>query len=274
MTFNPTKERTILLGFLGFALVAAMDAALGFEVSLLVLHVIPVLFVTWYATPAWGVFFAVLMAVESGLGAVFLMPAATEPLWRYLDLASDFVAMLLLVWMQSKLRHSYDQIKRQSKSDALTGCLNKAGFSEQLQAEIDRSRRYRHVFSLIYFDCDDFKSVNDSMGHHAGDMLLSEVGSLMKTYLREVDSVGRLGGDEFAALLPESDAEAAQIAVEAMKRALDEQMLEHGWQVSFSMGIATFDTPPESAAKALQTADTLMYEVKKSGKNAFRMQRF
>lgn len=274
MLFSMPKQRAILLGLLGVAVVFALDAAVGFEVNLLVLHIIPVLFVTWFATVRWGVFFAALITFISAIIAAYIAPPLPHPSYRYLDVGSDFLAMLLLVYMQWEVRKSYVQIMRQSRTDALTGCLNKVGFYEQLQAEIDRHERYRRPFSLVYFDCDNFKTVNDTLGHHVGDLLLAEIGRVVRDKLRAVDSVGRLGGDEFAALLIETEAAAAQRAAEHIKQALDAEMTARDWPVGFSIGIASFETPPANASDALQMADTLMYEVKKHGKNGMRMQRF
>lgn len=269
-----TEKRTILLGFLGVALVGALDVVVGSGINLLILHVLPVLFVTWFTTLGWGIFFAVLVTTVSALTFAYVAPVPANPIFHYLDLGSDFIATLLLVFMQSRLRASYEQVKHQSKSDALSGCLNKSGFSEQLQAEIDRHQRYGHAFSLVYFDCDNFKAMNDTYGHDVGDALLTEIGRVLRTELREVDAVGRLGGDEFAILLRENDAIAAQRAVNFMKRALDTAMRLHRWPVSFSIGIVSFGQAPADAAEALRLADVLMYEAKKNGKNSIRVQRF
>lgn len=274
MAISITKERAIFVGFIGTALVGAMDALVGFEVSLFVLHIIPVLFVTWFTSYRWGVFFTVLMTGFTGMTMTYLAPPVAHPLYRYLDLGSDFIATLLLIYMQSQLRNSYEFITRQARSDALTGCLNKRGFVEQLDAEIERSRRYRHAFSIVYLDCDNFKTVNDTLGHHVGDQLLAAIGRVAGAQLRAVDAVGRLGGDEFAVLLRETDDDAALRAAEYMKEALDAEMRQHTWPVGFSVGIASFGTPPENAAKALELADALMYEVKRCGKDGIRVQQY
>ncbi|HYD80289.1 MAG TPA: GGDEF domain-containing protein [Paucimonas sp.] len=272
--FVLTEERTLLLGFIGVTLVGALDWVVGFEISLLILHVVPILFVTWFASLRWGIFFSVLMTTISALAIANAAPGTANLHYRYLDLGSDFIATLVLVFMQSRLRASYERVRHQSKSDTLTGCLNKRGFSEQLQMEIDRYKRYGHPFALAYFDCDNFKAVNDTQGHHAGDTLLMEIGRVLQAELRTVDSAGRLGGDEFAVLLRETDADAAQRAIEFMKRTLDTAMRTHRWPVGFSIGVASFDKPPENAAKALALADALMYEVKRHGKGNVRIQRF
>ncbi|HZW22700.1 MAG TPA: GGDEF domain-containing protein [Noviherbaspirillum sp.] len=246
---------------------AVLDAAAGFEISLLIVHIIPVLIVTWFAGARWGYFFAALMATISALTIADAAPFLSNLAYRYLDLVSDFAAISVMVYVQAKLRESYDVVRRQSKTDALTGCLNKAGFREQLQTEIDRHRRYDHPFSLAYFDCDNFKQVNDTLGHHAGDLLLAEIGRVLRAELRNVDAVGRLGGDEFAVLLRETAADAAEHAASFMKRGLDTAMRQHDWPVGFSIGIVCFNESPQDADKALAAADAVMYEVKRQGKN-------
>lgn len=278
MRFAPTlhvaPDRAILAGFLGTGLVAVLDAAVGFEISLMIVHIIPVLVVTWFAGARWGYFFAALMAVISALTIADASPLLGNLAYRYLDLVSDFGATLVMVYVQGKLRESYDVVRRQSKTDALTGCLNKAGFREQLQAEIDRHRRYDHLFSLAYFDCDNFKQVNDTLGHHAGDLLLAEIGRVLRAELRNVDVVGRLGGDEFAVLLRETAADAAQQAAGSMKRGLDTAMRQHDWPVGFSIGIVCFKESPQDADKALAAADAVMYEVKQQGKNGILLRHY
>ncbi|HEY0848052.1 MAG TPA: GGDEF domain-containing protein [Noviherbaspirillum sp.] len=268
-----TRVRVILLGLLGVTLVGALDVAVGYQISMLILHAIPVLFVTWFASFRWGVFFVALMAVISAMVILFVAPPGVLSLYRFLDLGSDSIAMLLLVFMQSRLRSIYDHALHHSRTDALTGCWNKRGFGEELQNEIDRHKRYDHPFALIYFDCDNFKAVNDTHGHHVGDALLAEIGRVLRAELRAVDVVGRLGGDEFGVLLRESEPEAAARAVEFMKRALDTSMRANQWPVSFSIGIVSFARAPASAETALAAADALMYEVKKQGRNGIRMER-
>jgi diguanylate cyclase (GGDEF)-like protein len=269
-----TEERVLLLGFAGVLLVSVLDWIVGFEISLLILHLFPILLVTWFASLRRGIFFSVLTVVASALAIAHAPSGTTSLYYRYLDLCSDFAAMLVLVFMQSRLRTMYERMQHQSTSDNLTQCLNRLGFTEQLQTEIDRNRRYGHPFSLVYFDCDNFKVVNDTHGHQAGDAVLAEVGRLLRSELRAADAAGRLGGDEFAVLLPETDADSARRAVEFMKRTLDTAMRTHRWPVGFSIGIASFDNAPENAPQALSIADALMYEVKKHGKGGMRIQRF
>lgn len=261
------ERRVVSLGVLGVVLVAAVDAMLGYEVSLVALHLLPVLLVTWFASPRWGWFMLVLMTLTGVLVQFHIAPPAVRPVYRYLDLASDFVAIGILIIVQARLRDAYQKAMRQSRRDGLTGSLNRSGFHEQLQAEIGRQKRYGRSFSLLYLDVDDFKALNDTQGHQAGDALLVQLGRALRARLRRTDSAGRLGGDEFGVLLRETDLDAAQAIAAELKEELMRVARGHGWPVGFSIGVVCFSRPPEHADAALRLADALMYEAKKRGKN-------
>ncbi|MCL6417261.1 GGDEF domain-containing protein [Aestuariirhabdus sp. Z084] len=129
--------------------------------------------------------------------------------------------------------------------------------------ELVRSSRYEHILSLAYIDIDNFKLVNDSLGHPAGDQLLIEVASSLKKSLRATDTVARLGGDEFSCLLPETGQEEAKAAFSKASELLIRRMKGRNWSVTFSVGIVTFETMPEDIKEAMKVADELMYSVKK-----------
>lgn len=258
---------TIGFGVLGFVIVGVLDLLVGFEIDLLLLHLLPVLFVTWYAGARWGVLFAVLTVGLLAYPDIRRAVSGELRTVHVVDAASDMLALLMIVFLQTKLRQAYDRTHAMSRTDALTGCLNRAGFMEVLSEEIARKRRLGHPFSLTFFDCDNFKQVNDTFGHAAGDAVLVQAAATLRANLRAIDAVGRLGGDEFAALLPATNAEAAQRTLEHVKEALDAAMRHAGWQVSFSIGVAAFSRTPACAEEALQLSDGLMYEAKQGGKN-------
>lgn len=262
-----TKNAALAIGFLTFIVVALLDTAILPQISLLLLHLLPVLFVTWFAGPRWGMFFAVAMTALQAVTGTWLKIDIVNRYYRYLDLGSEFVATMLLVWMQTKLRNTYEQVTHMARHDALTGIVNRNGFYEVLQAEMDRKKRYNHPLTLIYFDCDNFKFVNDTYGHHVGDALLIEVAANLRSTLRRVDIPSRIGGDEFLVVLPETGADAAKKTVRHLKESLDKAMQSKCWPVTFSIGVATFVQPPDNIGQAIESADLLMYDVKKAGKN-------
>jgi diguanylate cyclase (GGDEF)-like protein/PAS domain S-box-containing protein len=164
-----------------------------------------------------------------------------------------------------------------SRSDPLTGMLNRRSFDESLQAQLAYSRRYKRGGALLIVDLDRFKQINDEFGHAAGDEALRVVSRVLAANLRETDVVGRdrgglvarLGGDEFALLLPETDAAGAEAVAERLVAALAaESVLVGGREVRLgvSVGAATFDgLSAQSAEELLAAADRAMYVVKAAG---------
>jgi diguanylate cyclase (GGDEF)-like protein len=154
-----------------------------------------------------------------------------------------------------------------ARIDSLTTVPNRRAFYEALDKERVKSARYRRPFTIAYLDLDNFKKVNDSLGHAVGDELLVQVASGLRSNLRASDCVGRLGGDEFAILLPETDATAAQLVLSKLRLRLLEEMKAHSWKVTFSIGAATFLDPPDSLDVIIRMADETMYAIKTHGKN-------
>lgn len=184
------------------------------------------------------------------------------------DVTAQAEAERALKQSEKKLKESLQNEKSLSRIDFLTQAANKRAFYEALEVESRRARRYRRPMTLVYLDVDNFKQVNDTLGHFAGDELLLTVAATMKACLRETDIVARLGGDEFAVLLPETGEQAAAIAISKFHPRLNEVVRQCGWPVSFSIGSVTFLAPLDSAEQMVQRADQLMYQVKHSGKNS------
>lgn len=271
--FSISRPVAVFVGFAAFIFLAVLDLALP-PINLLLLQLLAVLFVTWHAGIGWGIFLTFAMtAIQIGLR--LQNGGLSRSGFVYFDLASDFFAVMVLVGMQALLQTSYEQARKLANHDNLTKALNRTGFYQLLEREIERSRRYgKKPFALVYFDCDNFKQINDKQGHHVGDALLSTVASVALTNLRSVDSVSRLGGDEFAVLLPECDESAAGTAIAHFKTSLDQAMASHNWDVGFSIGVAVFANQIHGVAKTIELADGLMYEAKKSGKNCIVLRTF
>lgn len=168
-------------------------------------------------------------------------------------------ATLLLV-----LRHAFDVERKASRTDMLTGIYNSRGFQEAAELELARMRRYGSPISVVYLDVDNFKAINDTLGHKEGDNVLAVMGNVLQRTTREVDTVGRLGGDEFAVILPEAGLEQGSKFVDRLKRELQKSLLE---DVTFSAGLVTFATAPASVDTLLEPADAMMYAAKRNGRN-------
>ncbi len=168
---------------------------------------------------------------------------------------------------QEELRASLAREQDAAREDFLTRLRNRRAFSEAGEDEMRRSQRYPRPMALAYIDLDNFKGVNDGLGHEAGDALLQTVGAVMRETLRATDVCARLGGDEFAVLLPETDAAAARAVLEKLRGALLEAMTRHAWPVTFSIGAVVLPRPRGSFDDLVRDADKRMYEVKAGGKN-------
>ncbi|MGD9714567.1 MAG: GGDEF domain-containing protein, partial [Thermomicrobiales bacterium] len=159
---------------------------------------------------------------------------------------------------------------RQSRTDALTGLPNRRALDERLQAEIHRSASFNHPLSVGLIDIDDFKSINDQLGHQAGDAVLRQFSEALERELRSIDVVGRFGGEEFLMILPETASEGAWIAADRLLRSIREQSRIDGLPgraVTASIGLASFPVDGRSAKTLLAASDRALYAAKRAGKN-------
>jgi diguanylate cyclase (GGDEF)-like protein len=123
---------------------------------------------------------------------------------------------------------------------------------------------------MVYIDADNFKTINDTLGHAVGDLVLKTVVDTIQAQIRNSDFLARLGGDEFAILLTDIDQEQAKPIVLRIQSSLLEKMKTSEWEITFSIGVLTVLIMPESADKLISLTDALMYEVKSTGKNAIQ----
>ena len=186
------------------------------------------------------------------------------PFWNAGVRLGFFILVSFLLPALKEREHEKENARR----DDLTGAANRRLFFEVAQAELERFQRYQRPFTIVYFDIDDFKTVNDQWGHRIGDQLLCLVVNRARLALRKTDFLARLGGDEFVALLPETDAEAAHFVVSKLQEALLEEMHSNNWPVTFSTGVMTCLDAHLTTDELINKADALMYSVKKTSKNA------
>jgi diguanylate cyclase len=155
------------------------------------------------------------------------------------------------------------------REDALTGALNRRGLDEAVEREVARAQRYRSSLCFTVIDLDNFKKLNDRLGHQAGDGALRHLVAVVRSMLRPSDTIGRYGGEEFVLLLPETPVEDARVVVQRLQRELTRQFFMHNNEkvlITFSAGVAGM-RPGETGAQALERADEAMYEAKRKGRN-------
>ncbi len=171
-------------------------------------------------------------------------------------------------------RKTYEgQLRHLADHDPLTNLFNRRRFEEELQRQLTFVNRYGPSGALLMLDLDHFKQINDTLGHHAGDRVISAVADLLRHRLRETDVLARLGGDEFAVLLPRanrSEAEhLAEVIVEAVRTEIHPGAPEHPRRITTSVGVTMLDDASLTWEEVVANADLTMYEAKESGRNRY-----
>ena len=171
------------------------------------------------------------------------------------------------------LKQKTDLLEDMSNIDGLTQVANRRYLDYRLQAEIRRLQRSQSHLSLIMLDIDHFKPFNDNYGHGRGDECLIKVAELLKQVVnRPGDLFARYGGEEFVAILPETDAEGGQQIAEAMRKAVEQAAIPHGFSptadvVTISLGVVSQRVVSVSGVTLLEQADKALYRAKESGRN-------
>ncbi|HUZ28146.1 MAG TPA: diguanylate cyclase [Solirubrobacteraceae bacterium] len=216
--------------------------------------------------------------------AVFNRPAEWADPWAWAALHALFVALAgiagVAAWRlneqvrgrmkatQVQLQAAHDELAALATTDPLTGLANHRAVIGVIEQEIERSRRYRRTFSILFLDLDHFKALNDTSGHRMGDDALKAVGGLLKQRLRGVDTPARWGGEEFLAILPETDREEALAAAEKLREAVAQHGFgETGMHLTCSIGVAEYPRDGADRSGLIDAADRAMYAAKSLGRN-------
>jgi len=176
-----------------------------------------------------------------------------------------FVIAALYHW-HALNRQWQETLQHQVVTDYLTGALNRRGFIDTLEQELLRSRRYSSPLSLIWFDLDRFKQVNDRYGHHVGDEVLHATARQTEDLIRQVDIFARMGGEEFCILLPETSLEGAVDVAEKLRRAFEQCDCSGEVRITASFGVGEY-RPGEDGEQMLKRVDGALYRAKKEGRN-------
>jgi diguanylate cyclase (GGDEF)-like protein/PAS domain S-box-containing protein len=165
-----------------------------------------------------------------------------------------------------------EMIYLQSITDPLTNIYNRRFFMQMMEQEMERTRRNGKPFSLIMFDIDHFKSVNDRFGHAAGDMVLKSIADTVKNRIRKTDCFARWGGEEFIILLPETSLKDAAGLAEELREKLSNMTLPEVGHITASFGVASF-RPSDTIDTILLRADDMLYEAKAAGRNCVKIEK-
>jgi two-component system, cell cycle response regulator len=191
------------------------------------------------------------------------------------ELVARVGALLRLKRMYDSLARAREHLEDMATQDEMTGLRNYRYLKDRLSEEFRRSTRYGNSVGCVLLDIDNFKEVNDTHGHLAGDRVLQLLAERVLTTVREVDVVARYGGDEFLLLMPETDGAGALVAAERIRRAVNEKPFEIDGAVEFPVTISagTSHFPSNFVANPddlIRTADRSLYEAKSAGRNRVR----
>ncbi len=159
-----------------------------------------------------------------------------------------------------------DKLKRLATTDVLTGAYNRIGFDEIIEREMESAKRYRKPLSVILFDIDHFKRVNDTFGHHTGDAVLRQLAKIVRNTVRKVDYFIRWGGEEFLIVSEETDGGQARIMAERLRKRVEEHVFGEAGRITISCGVAEFGGE-DTENTLLKRADDALYRAKRQGRN-------
>ena len=187
---------------------------------------------------------------------------------RWLFMGGGLTALIAALWgyWTYRLRKLNAALLHLSNTDSLTGLANRQKLSGSMAEAMIRSHQYEFPFSVMLFDVDNFKNVNDTFGHLAGDAVLQALSSITKKALRPQDTPGRWGGEEFLVLLPETGAAAAVELAEKLRNRVGEYEFSDGLHCTISIGVAEM-RPNDTPDSLIHRADTALYSAKNEGKN-------
>ena len=202
---------------------------------------------------------ALLLQTFQALSALITLTAAAM-------IAELRAAKALVGAQNAQLQAANAKLEALAVTDAMTGVMNRRGFQQNLEAELERYQREKRPLSLLLVDADEFKKYNDSFGHTAGDEALAKLATVLADQARALDIVARYGGEEFAILAPDADEEGAITLGERLRHAISAASWPNR-EITISVGIATLTEQSLCSWELIQEADRALYAAKRTGRN-------
>jgi diguanylate cyclase (GGDEF)-like protein len=256
----------IIVGYLAILAIFPLDIITGSRVSFHILYVIPLTLIALHCSKSGVVTAAVVLSVTVQALTLLTFSDDTDQIKLFLFgmiLLSDTVLVLVARFA----RFNILEAERLSTTDPLTRLSNRRALEVAMNLEMTRQKRYGGQFSLVLIDLDGFKSVNDTLGHHAGDTALVLLADILRENTRQSDMVFRIGGDEFVVLMPNTEVEDCERICNAFCKLIAEKMQKASFQITASIGYTTIERVPEHSVDILTIADKAMYAAKTSGKS-------
>ncbi len=209
----------------------------------------------------------VFVGVAYGVLLIAAPPRTAGPAWWVVGMGTLLVAAVLIAVMRARSEQLIARLYEAARTDPLTGLLNRRGFRELLDLELERARRGGAPMTLVVGDVDHFKEVNDRLGHPAGDAVLRRVADVLRQGVRQIDAVARVGGEEFGLVLSDLDATGAFVIAERLRCVLADAFGSETVPVTISFGIASYSEHGETAGSLLRASDEALYAAKQAGRD-------
>lgn len=264
--FSESNIMQVALCGLLLITVTTLDYVTGFEISFFIFYSFPIALASWYGSRYFGIMTAMICIICWVYADYFSGHTYSHPIIPYWNGMTRLFFFVFIAIAIRQMKEKYDLEVKNSTIDSMTKLLNSRGFFAQAYALHSLLKREKRHFAVAYIDLDNFKAVNDTMGHNEGDNVLIAVSNGLKNSLRKSDIICRLGGDEFVIFLPNTDEEQCYTALQKLKTELDYIAEENKWPVGFSIGAGVYDPQNYELDEAIQKSDALMYDIKKSGK--------
>jgi diguanylate cyclase (GGDEF)-like protein len=265
------RSLAALVSVLGILGVAEIDFVSGVELRVYPLYYLPIAFAAWYVGRTWTVVAAVLCTV-GWMGANYIagLRYSAPGIWLF-NSAMHGASFLVVGLLLAGLKNALAQERNLSRLDPLTSLPNARAFYDEARRVLSVGRRKHRAVTIAYIDLDDFKTVNDTHGHHAGDELLRAVAGAIRAFTRISDLSARMGGDEFVLLLPETGPAEARLAFDRLRGVINQALKAGPYPVTASIGGIVFPTAPDSVEAMVRVADERMYAAKAAGKNRIQL---
>ncbi len=260
-----------LLSYPVILIVAGMVSRLKLFVALLLFMLASIAAITWAAMSGWQTFVPTPIGLGRMVNVSCILLVCSCAVWI---LANDLRQTMQRLQQEiMRVKTSEANFTHLAQHDALTNLPNRLLVSDRVEQAIGQARRYQRRAALLFLDLDNFKTINDSLGHDAGDQLLKDVAARLQDAVREMDTVSRQGGDEFLIVLTDvADLDDISTVAKHVLHAMSQPFSLKGMQIvtSVSIGAALYPEDGYDFSALLKHADLAMYQAKAAGRNAFR----
>ncbi len=267
-----SKPLTLALGIAGTIAIGMIDYITGYEVRIFPLYFLPIALVAWRLSWPFALALSALSSLTWAAANILSGKDYSSPFIWPINMVSQLVAFGTVGVLVSDLHRRLRSEKDLSRKDQLTSLLNSRAFYEQGDMLLAFAHRSNRPVTFVYMDLDNFKAVNDELGHLEGDRALMAVAGVLSGHFRSNDLIARFGGDEFAMLLFDTGQEEAHTSLDRVRDLMAAAMKNNGWPITLSMGAVTYLRMPQTLKEAIHQADSLMFRGKSEGKNQVRIE--